>query len=673
MKTVRGRWALLFVVAALLVGQAAVLAQARSGLAVLVRADDYADALTGAAVAGACGAPVLVTGSTQLDPRVAEELRASQPELVVLIGGERALSPEVEAAVQGIGLATRRVSGEDRIATGIAVAQLGRDLGCDPVEQRPGVPGEPGPAGADGEPGPAGASGSAGPAGPPGASGPTGPAGPAGADGAAGPAGADGAAGPAGADGAAGPAGTDGAVGPTGPPGPPGQGIPLRCLSGGTLLAVADDGTPVCSLPGVVAVSAGTAHGCVTLSETAARCWGNGDHGRLGDVDAGFHTVGGAGLVHVTDGSGGDGGLLYTVTSVASGAQHSCAALGDGTAWCWGNGDHGRLGDGDEAFHLLPVAVTVHADDGGGGDGGPLSNVSTVAAAEQHSCAALSDGTASCWGNGDHGRLGNGVPGWHNQPWAAPVHVDDGSGGDGGALTGVTAITAGRQHTCAALIDGTAWCWGSGDQGRLGDGDTDSHLAARAVQVHVDDGSGGDGGGLSGLVAIDAGDEHTCAVLSDGTAWCWGNGDQGRLGDGSISAHRSGRAVQVHGDDGSGGDGGGLTDVTSITAGVQHSCAVGSDGSAWCWGQGDTGRLGDGDTNSHQRGLAIRVHLDDGTGADGGALTGATAISAGHEHTCAARADGTAWCWGNGDHGRLGDGLTAPHRTGLAVQVSRRI
>ncbi len=82
---------------------------------------------------------------------------------------------------------------------------------------------------------------------------------------------------------------------------------------------------------------------------------------------------------------------------------------------------------------------------------------------------------------------------------------------------------AGGTNTCARRTDGTAWCWGNNQYGRLGDGTTTNRSAPTQVA------------GLSNVTALDAGDYHTCARRTDGTAWCWGRADFGQIGDGATT------------------------------------------------------------------------------------------------------------------------------------------
>ena len=85
-----------------------------------------------------------------------------------------------------------------------------------------------------------------------------------------------------------------------------------------------------------------------------------------------------------------------------------------------------------------------------------------------------------------------------------------------------TSIAAGGSHTCAALNDGTVWCWGNARLGQLGNGSTIG--ASAPVQVK----------GITTAVSVHAHDDSTCAVLQDGTAMCWGENPVGELGEGSV-------------------------------------------------------------------------------------------------------------------------------------------
>jgi hypothetical protein len=107
------------------------------------------------------------------------------------------------------------------------------------------------------------------------------------------------------------------------------------------------------------------------------------------------------------------------------------------------------------------------------------------------------------------------------------------AGTDPVVLGGVPQIAAGNRHTCALLSDGTVRCWGRGNDGRLGDGTTAARL--NPVQVLASGTAGTDPVVLGGVIQVSAGDFHTCALLSNGTVRCWGNGGQGRLGDGTTS------------------------------------------------------------------------------------------------------------------------------------------
>jgi alpha-tubulin suppressor-like RCC1 family protein len=201
-------------------------------------------------------------------------------------------------------------------------------------------------------------------------------------------------------------------------------------------------------------------------------------------------------------------------------------------------------------------------------------------------------------------------------------------------------LDAGIQHTCAILADRTLRCWGKGLAGRLGYG-SDAAILLAAAAPPVDLGPG------RSARAIAAGDFHTCAVLDDGSVKCWGFGANGRLGYGS-AANVSFPAAAPPVDLGPG------RRAVAITAGTSHTCAILDTGAVRCWGNGSDGRLGYG----HE----LSVGDDETPGAiapvDLGPGRSARAIAAGDFHTCAILDDGSMRCWGFGASGQLGNGGT---------------
>jgi uncharacterized repeat protein (TIGR01451 family) len=199
-------------------------------------------------------------------------------------------------------------------------------------------------------------------------------------------------------------------------------------------------------------------------------------------------------------------------------------------------------------------------------------------------------------------------------------------------------LDAGDEHTCAILADRSVRCWGKGLAGRLGYGNESNVLTAGAAgPVNL---------GGHGARAIATGDYHTCAILDDGSVRCWGFGANGRLGYGNTQNVLSpANAPPV--------DLGGHR-ATAITAGASHTCVILDDGSVRCWGNGTSGRLGYGNlaTIGDNETPASAGPVDIGAGRR------AIAISAGDFHTCVIRDDHSLLCWGFGQAGQLGYGGT---------------
>jgi alpha-tubulin suppressor-like RCC1 family protein len=304
-----------------------------------------------------------------------------------------------------------------------------------------------------------------------------------------------------------------------------------------------------------------------------------------------------------------DGVIGFCSAAAAPGTWHTCALTSGGGVKCWGMNTHGELGDGTTTDTLIPVDVS-----------GLGSGVLAVSATSFHACAVTGSGGVKCWGQNTRGLLGDGT----TTSSAVPVDVS-------GLSSGIVTVSARRAHTCALTSTGGVKCWG---QGPLGDATGSSSL----VPVNVV-------GLSSGVMAIAAGHVHTCAITGAGGVKCWGENDHGQLGDGTTTA--SFTPVDVS--DLSSG-------VTSIAAGYQHACAVTGVGGVKCWGQNDFGQLGDGTT----RGSLVPVDVV-------GLSSGVEAVTGGYRYTCALMRAGGVKCWGENDHGQLGDGTTADSSTPVDV------
>ena len=353
-------------------------------------------------------------------------------------------------------------------------------------------------------------------------------------------------------------------------------------------------------------LAAGGSHACVALNDGTAKCWGYNHYGQLGDGSTTSRSV----PVAVSDLSG--------VAQIAIGSRHTCALLTNGTAKCWGWNETSQLGNGKSGVgedKNTPVDVS------------DLSGIKQVATGNHHTCALLTNGTAKCWGKNDEGQLGNGKSGGGEQE-NTPVDVRD--------LSGIKQVATGDYHTCAVLTNGTAKCWGKNDYGQLG---KKSGLGQREnTPVAVS--------GLSGIKQIATGDSHTCAVLTNGTAKCWGKNDYGQLGDGLTTDRHTPVAVF------------GLSGVAQLATGYAHACAVLNDNTAKCWGRNHKSQLGNGLTTDRHIPFAVS------------GLSGVAQLATGYAHACAVLDDNTAKCWGWNRNGQLGNGRSGEGKN-IPVDVLR--
>jgi alpha-tubulin suppressor-like RCC1 family protein len=163
-------------------------------------------------------------------------------------------------------------------------------------------------------------------------------------------------------------------------------------------------------------------------------------------------------------------------------------------------------------------------------------------------------------------------------------------------LGGVRQISASDQATCAVVVGATVRCWGEGTSGQLGNGQTDTiHLPVTVVNATQTR--------LSGVAGVSVGSDFACARLTNGQARCWGEVDEGQLGNGQATDTTIPVATPVLAPRG----GGPLTAVTQLATSDFHTCVRLSTGQARCWGLGVDGRLGNGGNASRARPVPVTV------------------------------------------------------------------
>jgi alpha-tubulin suppressor-like RCC1 family protein len=322
---------------------------------------------------------------------------------------------------------------------------------------------------------------------------------------------------------------------------------------------------------------------------------------------------------------------MHNVTNISVGSTHTCAVIDDGTIDCWGQNFFGQLGNGTITGDWAVPVVGI-------------TDAIAVAAGGIHTCAIHSDGSVSCWGSSSQVGGAAGVGGNQNTP--VPVSL----------AAPAVQIAAGAQHSCALLNDATVSCWGSNLHGELGNGTSGSYRAglvtgaARAAKLSLGDsqsfaamldgtvlywGGASTGAstaptslpGLSGVASVAAGFTHDCLLYANGNVACFGNNAQKELGNGFSGATSQDPIAIAE-----------ISNATDLTSGRGHTCALDANGIE-CWGEvfGST-----------------PVKLD--------GLPEIGAISAGlGSNTCALGRDGTVWCWGSDIYDVSSGGTSTPN------------
>jgi alpha-tubulin suppressor-like RCC1 family protein len=348
--------------------------------------------------------------------------------------------------------------------------------------------------------------------------------------------------------------------------------------------------------------STGTAWYSLSLeNEGFSGGWGSNFGGRLGDGTS-TNTLSPVSVI----------GGFTDWCSVSAGYAHSLGITGKGIAWSWGESAAGELGDGTVSDRSSPVSVV-----------GGFTNWCQVSAGCEHSLAVRQNGSAWAWGRGGFGRLGNGFTG--NQ--SSPVSVV-------GGFTDWCQVAAGWCHSLGVRTNGTAWGWGENSFGQL----ADNSVVSRCSPVSVV-------GGFTDWCQLSTGRYHSLAVRRNGSAWAWGGAAEGKLGDNSLVDRSSPVSVV-----------GGFTDWCHVSVGEKHSLAVRQNGTAWAWGYGLAGRLGDNTTTNRSSPVSVV-----------GGFTDWCQVSAGSSHSLGVRQNGTAWAWGVNTCGQLGDNSVVSSSSPVSV------
>jgi alpha-tubulin suppressor-like RCC1 family protein len=330
---------------------------------------------------------------------------------------------------------------------------------------------------------------------------------------------------------------------------------------------------------------------------TSAFAWGYNNVGQLGDItvlnksspvsistEIVWHTVS-AGTFH------------------SAGIDHCCNILS------WGINNSGQIGDGTVVNKSSPTSVIGAA------------NWRQVSAGSNLTVAVNIVGETWAWGDNTNGGLGDGTV--VNK--SSPVSVV-------GGVTNWNQVSA-TYYTLGVTSTGDAWAWGVNTNGQLGDNTTVNKSSPVSVV-----------GGFTDWCQVSAAN-HSLGLRTNGTAWAWGSNASGRLGDDTTVSRSSPVSVV-----------GGFADWCQASAGHEHSLGVRQNGTAWAWGSGANGRLGDNTAVSKSSPVSVVGGFTDWCQATGGSA-----------HSLAVRQNGTVWAWGLNDNGQLGDGTVSPRSSPVSV------
>jgi|694.fasta_scaffold00059_193 hypothetical protein len=272
-----------------------------------------------------------------------------------------------------------------------------------------------------------------------------------------------------------------------------------------------------------------------------------------------------------------------------------------GNLWLWGQGSWGQRGDNTTVTHRSSPIQTVAYG----------TNWKQVDIGFGLSSAAIkTDGTLWTMGINNFGQLGDNTVINKSSPVQTVTFG-----------TNWKQFVCGDSYVAAIKTDGTFWCWGYNNLGQLGD-NTVTHRSSPVQTI----------AGGTDWKQIASGGNHTAAIKTDGTLWCWGANTSGQLGDNTITNRSSPVQTVTF-----------AKNWKQVVCSGNHTAAIKTDGTLWAWGNNATyGQLGDNTTVSKSSPVQ--------TVAFG---TNWKSVSSGTHHCAAIKTDGTLWTWGRNSYGQL--------------------